>query len=324
VGEILAGTLPAAGTSSTSSWVRPRPRHTNWASHEWVPADVLLCDLGWGAIRILSERTAVPWVSVGSAPLTLPSRDTAPFGSGLPPSSSPLGRARNAVLRFVFHTIVMRVVVAHRDRLRRNAGPPVPGEPHGVGISPHLHLQSGVACLECPRSDLPSNAYVAPCLPYPQLLPHLSARVTNGGGGGVNEAVRHGVPQVVAGRTEEKPEVAAVGRLQRRRHRPSYGHPRRSGPADRGAPGAGRALLPGPGRGTGRPVKRAPGRAAVPRPGEAVGLLAPGPLRHPHGGRVPGETPWGPPLAFTTAGLSPAAAWRWMAVRLRSARFCIP
>lgn len=60
--------------------------------HARVPADVLLCDPGFGAIRMLGQRTAVPWVSVGSAPLTLPSRDTAPFGSGLPPSSSALGR----------------------------------------------------------------------------------------------------------------------------------------------------------------------------------------------------------------------------------------
>ena len=55
----------------------------------------------------------------------------------------------------------------------------------------------------------PANAQVERFLPYDQLLPHVDALVTNGGYGTVQQALAHGVPIVVAGATEEKPEVAA-------------------------------------------------------------------------------------------------------------------
>ena len=42
-----------------------------------------------------------------------------------------------------------------------------------------------------------------------ELLPHVSALVTNGGYGGLQQALAHGVPIVVAGATEDKPETAA-------------------------------------------------------------------------------------------------------------------
>jgi len=56
--------------------------------------------------------------------------------------------------------------------------------------------------------DIPRNARIAPFLSYPQLLPRTSVMVTNGGYGGVQMALAHGVPLVVAGTSEDKPEVA--------------------------------------------------------------------------------------------------------------------
>lgn len=56
---------------------------------------------------------------------------------------------------------------------------------------------------------LPDNARLAPFVPYGALLPLLSAVVTNGGYGGVQQALAHGLPLVVAGGSEEKPEIAA-------------------------------------------------------------------------------------------------------------------
>jgi len=58
-------------------------------------------------------------------------------------------------------------------------------------------------------SDLPANARVAEYLPYDLLLPKVDVMVTNGGYGGVQQALRHGTPLVVAGRTEDKVEVCA-------------------------------------------------------------------------------------------------------------------
>ena len=56
---------------------------------------------------------------------------------------------------------------------------------------------------------LPANARVAEFLPYDQLLPRVDVVVTNGGFGGVQQSLAHAVPLVVAGATEDKPEVAA-------------------------------------------------------------------------------------------------------------------
>ncbi len=56
---------------------------------------------------------------------------------------------------------------------------------------------------------LPANVRVAPFIPYSALLPHTTVMVTNGGYGGVQMALAHGVPLVAAGKSEEKAEVCA-------------------------------------------------------------------------------------------------------------------
>lgn len=55
---------------------------------------------------------------------------------------------------------------------------------------------------------LPANARAAAFLPYDALLPRTDVYVTNGGYGGVQYALRHGVPIVTSTGREEKPEVA--------------------------------------------------------------------------------------------------------------------
>lgn len=64
-----------------------------------------------------------------------------------------------------------------------------------------------------PISDLagpiPANVRVADYLPYDRLLPLVDVVVTNGGYGGVQQALGQGVPLVVAGQTEDKVEVSA-------------------------------------------------------------------------------------------------------------------
>jgi UDP:flavonoid glycosyltransferase YjiC (YdhE family) len=56
---------------------------------------------------------------------------------------------------------------------------------------------------------VPGNVRVAEYLPYDLLLARTDVFVTNGGFGGVQSALAAGVPVVVAGDTEDKPEVAA-------------------------------------------------------------------------------------------------------------------
>ena len=55
--------------------------------------------------------------------------------------------------------------------------------------------------------SLPANARAAEFLPYDELLPRTSVFVTNGGYGGVQYALRYGVPIVATGGKEDKPEV---------------------------------------------------------------------------------------------------------------------
>jgi MGT family glycosyltransferase len=59
------------------------------------------------------------------------------------------------------------------------------------------------------RAGLPPNARLERFIPHDRLLPHVDVMVTNGGYGGVQQALANGVPLVVAGDSEDKPEVAA-------------------------------------------------------------------------------------------------------------------
>jgi UDP:flavonoid glycosyltransferase YjiC (YdhE family) len=56
---------------------------------------------------------------------------------------------------------------------------------------------------------IPANARLAAFVPYHAIMALASVVVTNGGYGGVQMALRHGVPLVVAAGSEEKPEIAA-------------------------------------------------------------------------------------------------------------------
>ena len=59
------------------------------------------------------------------------------------------------------------------------------------------------------RRGLPRNVRLERFVPHDRLLPHVDVMVTNGGYGGVQQALANGVPLVVAGDSEDKPEVAA-------------------------------------------------------------------------------------------------------------------
>ncbi len=58
-------------------------------------------------------------------------------------------------------------------------------------------------------ADIPANARVVQFVPYAELLPKVDVMITNGGYGGTQFALAHGVPLIVAGDSEDKPDVAA-------------------------------------------------------------------------------------------------------------------
>jgi MGT family glycosyltransferase len=63
--------------------------------------------------------------------------------------------------------------------------------------------------LDALPGPLPANVRIEQFVPYTHLMPHVDVLVTNGGYGTVQQALAHGVPIVVAGATEDKPENAA-------------------------------------------------------------------------------------------------------------------
>ncbi|MEY4509841.1 MAG: hypothetical protein RLZZ450_1963 [Pseudomonadota bacterium] len=72
-----------------------------------------------------------------------------------------------------------------------------------------LVATGGRSARELGLEPVPHNARVVPFVSYRALLPRTDVMVTNGGYGGVQLALAHGVPLVVWGTSEDKPEVAA-------------------------------------------------------------------------------------------------------------------
>jgi hypothetical protein len=275
---------------------------------------VLAESLFMGAALLLAgparNRPAV--INCGIVPLSLASRDTAPYGLGIEPMRGLPGRVRNLVMQALTEKVVFGPVQKYANEISRDVtGSPfptffmdwpraadhiaqftvadfeyprsdLPGTVHFVGpVSqggkntteatgsaggtgttdatgstgtgpelpawwaeldagrPVVHVTQGTVAnrdfddlvrptmeglaqddvlvvvttggrpVDALSGPLPDNVRVASYLPYDELLPRTDVLVTNGGYGGVQFALRHGVPLVVAGQTEEKAEVSA-------------------------------------------------------------------------------------------------------------------
>jgi MGT family glycosyltransferase len=79
----------------------------------------------------------------------------------------------------------------------------------GLGSADLTVIATGGAGVHELGLRIPANAFVEEFVPYDALLPHVDVIVTNGGFGSVQLALAHGIPIVVAGTTEDKPEIAA-------------------------------------------------------------------------------------------------------------------
>jgi UDP:flavonoid glycosyltransferase YjiC (YdhE family) len=245
--------------------------------------------LGAALLQGVPRADRPPVVALGIFPLGVKSRDTAPFGLGVPPRGGRLGRLRNAALTVLAEKVVFGAVQKEADAMSvREVGVPLggflldwpsradavaqftvagfeypradlPAHVHFVGAlpapastaavppwwtdldgsRPAVHVTQGTIAnadfgqLVLPTiaglaasdvlvvvstggrardtlpAELPSNVRIAEYLPYDKLLPLVDVMVTNGGYGGVQQALSHGVPLVVAGQTEDKVEVNA-------------------------------------------------------------------------------------------------------------------
>ncbi|MCZ2402008.1 glycosyltransferase [Paenarthrobacter sp. Z7-10] len=128
-----------------------------------TPADVVLAgSLFMGAALLLTEprpgRPAV--INCGIVPLSLASRDTAPFGLGLPPMAGLAGRLRNRVLQTLTEKLVFAPVQKFADDIARQiSGAPFPTFfMDWPRLADHI-AQFTVRAFEYPRSDLPASVH---------------------------------------------------------------------------------------------------------------------------------------------------------------------
>jgi len=255
--------------------------------------DAVIVDAGFFGILpfLLGDRRAQPPVlAYTTTPLMITSRDTAPSGMGLPPSSTMLGRLRNRALTVLSQKVLLRESHnAANYLLNRLNSRPLPMFILDSGLLADRYISPTVPEFDYPRSDLPANVryvgavhpgpsedfqlppwwseldgdrpvvhvtqgtidnadlarlveptiealggedvivvattggrdvselkislpmntFVAENIPHDLLLPKVDVMVTNGGYGAVQRALSMGVPLVVAGNTEDKPEVGA-------------------------------------------------------------------------------------------------------------------
>ncbi len=253
------------------------------------PADAVLSEPVFvGTAFLLEQRRPIrpAVIMCGVIPLPLESRDTAPYGMGLPPARV-LNRPRNAVLAAVNRRIARRADDRLNGMYRELHGTDATYRLMAWGRRADAIVQFSVPTFEYPLSDappelhfagplgatgsraplpewwsdldgtrpvvhvtqgtmantdygqaiaptlralaeedvlvvvstggrpldtlpaLPANARAAMYLPYDELLPRTAVYVTNGGYGGVQYALRYGVPIVATGGKEDKPEVGA-------------------------------------------------------------------------------------------------------------------
>src|SRR5688500_11072679 len=86
--------------------------------------DVIVAEQGFMAGPIAAERRGIPRVVFNVSPLGLSSLDAAPFGTGLLPSSSRLGRLRNRSLNWAIRSVVLAEAPRAAEQMRERRGPP--------------------------------------------------------------------------------------------------------------------------------------------------------------------------------------------------------
>ena len=155
-------------------FVAPMPYQTKALSDLMARTrfDAILADYGFFGILpfVLGDRAARPPVLLyGTTPVMFSSRDTAPGGLGLPPSTSPLGRLRNRTLNLLSQKVLLRQSQkAANYHLHRLNSRELPMFLLDSGALADRFIAPTVPEFDYPRSDLPANVrYVGMVHPTP-------------------------------------------------------------------------------------------------------------------------------------------------------------
>lgn len=142
---------------------------------EKCPVDGIVADSFFIAAAWVHERVGIPWAQLGVSVLTLPSQDTAPFGLGLKPNASLMGRLRNRTLYGLLRNVVFRSLYSCINDARAELSLGSTNTLLFDIVSPYLYLAGTVAEFEYPRSDLPSQVhFIGPMLPGKPEIPTMS------------------------------------------------------------------------------------------------------------------------------------------------------
>lgn len=133
------------------------------------PADILLCDSMFLGGSWVYEKGGPPWAAFNTSALPLSSSDIAPFGLGIQPDKSTIGRLRNSLLNWVFQRILLNEATVYLDKIRGDIGLSANYKSFfDATLSPFLFLQGTVPTFEYPRSELPASIhFIGPFLPEP-------------------------------------------------------------------------------------------------------------------------------------------------------------
>ena len=133
-------------------------------------ADVLIGDTVMLGPYLKSEMDGISSAMISLLPLSVPSRDTAPFGFGLLPGKSIVMKIRNRLLNYFFDNLIFRDVNAHVTETFRRLKLPLLKLPvlRVLFESPSLVMQLTTPAFEYPRTDLPRHFhYIGPVLQEP-------------------------------------------------------------------------------------------------------------------------------------------------------------
>jgi UDP:flavonoid glycosyltransferase YjiC (YdhE family) len=166
--------------------IRPLPRNLFESAIELADAYMQLTVPGFEFPRVLPPSVRF----IGALPIV-------PNQAPLPPWAPELDGRRKVVL-------VTQGTVANHDfgLLVAPALAALANEPDLLVVA-----TMGGRAIETIPGPIPANARLASYLPFEWLLPKVDVFVTNGGYGGVNQAMSFGIPLVTAGLTEDKADV---------------------------------------------------------------------------------------------------------------------
>jgi UDP:flavonoid glycosyltransferase YjiC (YdhE family) len=138
-------------------------------AEEYRP-DAVVGDTMAFAAGFLAEKLGLKLAFVNVINYFPPSRDAAPDGLALAPSSTTLGRLRNLVLNWLVLRVLFRDVNTHYDNARRGVGLAPSRMPlfEAPLRLPELFLQATIPEFEYPRSDYPPIVhFIGALLPDP-------------------------------------------------------------------------------------------------------------------------------------------------------------